>query len=213
MFTNFGNQLRFSRQTELNNKKNRVTVLVPRVIRATLFQPIQTSRPKGKNPQAKHQHSVCHSPSYRGFYLYAIKKMVLTCVSLKRLLAHVCHRPKFLCPLHHSVPTLSIFNVKSPDMWSDHLKVRKCPCCLEFVLACLPVLDRLCFPPICTAWQSAAASTGSAPLSPWLMLPFNPKARGRTRRGGGGSDANFMEARGRRQGRGRGVDRTQAHTA
>jgi hypothetical protein len=127
MFTNFGNQLRFSRQTELNNKKNRVTVLVPRVIRATLFQPIQTSRPKGKNPQAKHQHSVCHSPSYRGFYLYVIKKMVLTCVSLKRLLAPVCHRPKFLCPLRHSVPTLSIFNVKSLDMWSRPFKSPKMP--------------------------------------------------------------------------------------
>jgi hypothetical protein len=66
---------------------------------------------------------------------------------------------------------------------------------LESVLARLPVLDRLRFPAVCTAWQSAAAaavSGSNAPLSPWLMLPFNPKARGRTRRGG---DAKFMEAR------------------
>jgi hypothetical protein len=37
------------------------------------------------------------------FYLYAIKKMVLTCVPLKKFLAPVCHCPKLLCPLCHSV--------------------------------------------------------------------------------------------------------------
>uniref|UniRef100_K3Y146 F-box domain-containing protein n=1 Tax=Setaria italica TaxID=4555 RepID=K3Y146_SETIT len=56
---------------------------------------------------------------------------------------------------------------------------------LESVLARLPVPDRLRFPAVCTAWQSAAATGASgsnAPLSPWLMLPFNPTARGRPRR-------------------------------
>ncbi|XP_004967278.2 uncharacterized protein LOC101775408 [Setaria italica] len=65
---------------------------------------------------------------------------------------------------------------------------------LESVLARLPVPDRLRFPAVCTAWQSAAATGASgsnAPLSPWLMLPFNPTARGRPRRGGGG-DARFL---------------------
>jgi hypothetical protein len=69
---------------------------------------------------------------------------------------------------------------------------------LESVLARLPVLDRLRFPAVCTAWQSAAAaavSGSNAPLSSWLMLSFNPKARGCTQRGGGGGDAKFMEAR------------------
>ncbi|RLN11710.1 hypothetical protein C2845_PM09G23440 [Panicum miliaceum] len=63
---------------------------------------------------------------------------------------------------------------------------------LESVLGRLPVPDRLRFPAVCTAWQSAAgaAGSGAAPLSPWLMLPFNPTAR----RGGGG-DAKFSEAR------------------
>jgi hypothetical protein len=45
-----------------------------------------------------------------GFYLYAIKKMVPTCVPLKRSLAPVCHQPKLLCPVRHSVPTPSIFH-------------------------------------------------------------------------------------------------------
>jgi hypothetical protein len=38
------------------------------------------------------------------FYLYCvIKKMMLTCVPLEKLLALVCHRPKFLCSLRHSI--------------------------------------------------------------------------------------------------------------
>ncbi|XP_066380156.1 uncharacterized protein [Miscanthus floridulus] len=53
---------------------------------------------------------------------------------------------------------------------------------LESVLARLPVPDRVRFPAVCTAWQSAhtaAAATGlpQATPSPWLMLPFNPTAR------------------------------------
>ena len=51
--------------------------------------------------------------------------------------------------------------------------------------------DRLRFPAVCAAWQSAAgaAARPQAALSPWLMLPFNPTVR----RGGG--DARFSEAR------------------
>uniref|UniRef100_K3Y3H7 F-box domain-containing protein n=1 Tax=Setaria italica TaxID=4555 RepID=K3Y3H7_SETIT len=49
---------------------------------------------------------------------------------------------------------------------------------LESILARLPVPDRLRFPAVCTSWQSAAAFGSNAPLSPWLMLPFNPAARG-----------------------------------
>ncbi|KAL6873890.1 hypothetical protein ACP4OV_013972 [Aristida adscensionis] len=68
---------------------------------------------------------------------------------------------------------------------------------LESVLARLPVADRLRFPAVCTAWQSAAAESaggGGVALvqgveSPWLMLPFNP-----TRRGGEG-DGTSSEAR------------------
>ncbi|RCV23106.1 LOW QUALITY PROTEIN: hypothetical protein SETIT_4G272900v2 [Setaria italica] len=71
---------------------------------------------------------------------------------------------------------------------------------LESVLARLPVPDRLRFPAVCTAWQSAAATGASgsnAPLSPWLMLPFNPTARGRPRRGGGGDARLLSLAEGR----------------
>jgi hypothetical protein len=45
--------------------------------------------------------------------------MVSTCVPLKRSLAPVCHQPKLLSPLRHSVPTPSTFTVKSPDMWAQ----------------------------------------------------------------------------------------------
>ncbi|XP_066374486.1 uncharacterized protein [Miscanthus floridulus] len=54
---------------------------------------------------------------------------------------------------------------------------------LESVLARLPVPDRVRFPVVCTAWQSAhtaaaaAAGLPQAAPSPWLMLPFNPTAR------------------------------------
>jgi hypothetical protein len=51
---------------------------------------------------------------------------------------------------------------------------------LESLLARLPVPDRLRFPGVCTAWQSAhtaAAGIQQATPSPWLMLPFNPTAR------------------------------------
>ncbi|EER88925.1 hypothetical protein BDA96_10G331200 [Sorghum bicolor] len=50
---------------------------------------------------------------------------------------------------------------------------------LESVLARLPVPDRVRFPAVCTAWQSAHTAAGiqHAALSPWLMLPFNPTAR------------------------------------
>jgi hypothetical protein len=36
-------------------------------------------------------------------YMPLKKKMVLTYVPLKKLLAPVCHRPKLLCPLRHSI--------------------------------------------------------------------------------------------------------------
>jgi hypothetical protein len=36
--------------------------------------------------------------------------MVPTCVPQKRLLAHVCHQPKLLCPTRHSIPVRSIFH-------------------------------------------------------------------------------------------------------
>lgn len=51
---------------------------------------------------------------------------------------------------------------------------------LESVLGRLPVPDRLRFPAVCTAWQSAAPHRLEhdpiipAPPCPWLMLPFNP---------------------------------------
>ncbi|CAL4966484.1 unnamed protein product [Urochloa decumbens] len=63
---------------------------------------------------------------------------------------------------------------------------------LESVLARLPVPDRLRFPAVCTAWHSASTTTfaspaSASPLSPWLMLPFNPTARGR-----GAATAQFL---------------------
>uniref|UniRef100_A0A0E0E655 F-box domain-containing protein n=1 Tax=Oryza meridionalis TaxID=40149 RepID=A0A0E0E655_9ORYZ len=71
---------------------------------------------------------------------------------------------------------------------------------LESVLGRLPVPDRLRFPGVCTAWQSAdAASTTArfrAAQPPWLMLPFNPTARRQSSGGGGGGgDGRFLEAR------------------
>ncbi|CAN6206740.1 unnamed protein product [Urochloa humidicola] len=59
---------------------------------------------------------------------------------------------------------------------------------VESVLALLPVPDRLRFPAVCTAWNSAAATSSpvaAAPPSPWLMLPSNPTARA-------GGDAKFL---------------------
>ncbi|KAL6603279.1 hypothetical protein ACP70R_043640 [Stipagrostis hirtigluma subsp. patula] len=66
---------------------------------------------------------------------------------------------------------------------------------LESILRRLPVPDRLRFPAVCAAWQSAAAAARvqGGVLSPWLMLPFNPTVRRRTRRGDG--EDRFMEAR------------------
>ncbi|KAL5226221.1 hypothetical protein ABZP36_012860 [Zizania latifolia] len=68
---------------------------------------------------------------------------------------------------------------------------------LESVLGRLPVPDRLRFPSVCTAWQSADAASATARFRagqpPWLMLPFNPTAR---RQGpSGGADARPLEAR------------------
>ncbi|KAJ1254944.1 hypothetical protein BS78_K305100 [Paspalum vaginatum] len=71
---------------------------------------------------------------------------------------------------------------------------------LESVLGRLPVPDRLRFPAVCTAWQSATVSDAAssarplpAPSSPWLMLPFNTAANRRARSVDG--DAKFSEAR------------------
>jgi hypothetical protein len=55
---------------------------------------------------------------FETFTCMPLKKMIPTCVPLKRLLAPVCHQPKLLCPLRHSIPTPSIFTVKSSDMWA-----------------------------------------------------------------------------------------------
>ena len=70
---------------------------------------------------------------------------------------------------------------------------------LESVLGRLPVPDRLRFPGVCTAWQSADAASATARFRaaqpPWLMLPLIPTARWLSRRGGGGGDGRFLEAR------------------
>jgi hypothetical protein len=52
-----------------------------------------------------------------------LKKMVPTCVPLKRSLTLVCYRPKRFCPLRHSVLTPSIFSVK--HMWARPFKKSK----------------------------------------------------------------------------------------
>ncbi|KAF0903747.1 hypothetical protein E2562_029103 [Oryza meyeriana var. granulata] len=72
---------------------------------------------------------------------------------------------------------------------------------LESVLGRLPVPDRLRFPGVCTAWQSADAASATARFRavqpPWLMLPFNPTARRQSPGDGGGGidDGRFLEAR------------------
>uniref|UniRef100_A0A0D9WTY6 F-box domain-containing protein n=1 Tax=Leersia perrieri TaxID=77586 RepID=A0A0D9WTY6_9ORYZ len=67
---------------------------------------------------------------------------------------------------------------------------------LESVLGRLPVPDRLRFPAVCATWQSADASSPTAARfravqPPWLMLPFNPTARG----GGAAAGGRLLEAR------------------
>ncbi|XP_047045154.1 uncharacterized protein LOC124649593 [Lolium rigidum] len=67
---------------------------------------------------------------------------------------------------------------------------------LESVLVRLPVTDRLRFPAVCTAWQSAAAASAARVQAvdvpfPWLMLPFNQTARGQRR----GAGDTFSKAR------------------
>ncbi|EAZ38229.1 hypothetical protein OsJ_22604 [Oryza sativa Japonica Group] len=73
---------------------------------------------------------------------------------------------------------------------------------LESVLGRLPVPDRLRFPGVCTAWQSADAASATARFRaaqpPWLMLPFNPTARRQSPSGGGGGDAATPTAVSRR---------------
>ncbi|WVZ78588.1 hypothetical protein U9M48_026278 [Paspalum notatum var. saurae] len=73
---------------------------------------------------------------------------------------------------------------------------------LESVLGRLPVPDRLRFPAVCTAWQSAAvvdaasAARARPAPSPWLVLPFNPTASRRARSvDADDGDAKFSEAR------------------
>jgi hypothetical protein len=69
---------------------------------------------------------------------------------------------------------------------------------LESVLVRLPMPDRLRFPAVCTAWRSAAAASTARVQavnvpSPWLMLPFNPTARGQRRDAGDTlSEARFL---------------------
>ncbi|TVU07662.1 hypothetical protein EJB05_41027, partial [Eragrostis curvula] len=73
------------------------------------------------------------------------------------------------------------------------------PCdLLESVLGRLPVPDRLRFPAVCTAWQSAAAPDDTAARlqnptvpSPWLMLPFNPTSHKRTRSSDGNANLRY----------------------